>query len=240
MESKELGIYIHIPFCKSKCYYCDFISYSNLDNKIENYIEQIICEIKQYSFQEYNITTIYMGGGTPSYIDEKYIKQLLEVLQKELVGNQTKWEDIEITIEVNPGTITKAKLETYRKNGINRISIGLQSTNDKLLKELGRIHTFKEFLEAYQLVQKADFKNSNIDFMIGLPNQTIEDIKQTLDTIQKLNPNHVSMYSLIVEEETKIEQLISARKTTITRRRKRTTDVLVCKKQIRITWLSAL
>lgn len=230
MENKELGIYIHIPFCKSKCYYCDFTSYTNQDNKIQNYIEQVISEMKQYSFQKYNVTTIYIGGGTPSYIDEKYIEQLLEVLQEKLVNNLTKWKEIEITIEVNPGTITKKKLETYQKKGINRISIGLQSTNDNLLKEIGRIHSFKDFLETYQFVKEVGFKNNNIDFMIGLPNQTIEDIRQTLDTIQKLEPDHVSIYSLMVEEGTKMEQFIADRKTILARRRTRTTDVLVCKK----------
>lgn len=212
MENKELGIYIHIPFCKSKCYYCDFISYTDKCNQIEEYIQEIIKEMKQYDLSNYNVTTIYIGGGTPSFIDEIYIKQLLEELKRKLADNETKFKNIEITIEINPGTVTKSKIEQYKKSGINRISIGLQSVNDNLLKQIGRIHNYQEFLEAYELVKQTGFENINIDLMIGLPNQTIQDIKLTLEEIQKLNPNHVSVYSLIVEEETKMEQLIRSGK----------------------------
>lgn len=212
MDYKELGIYIHIPFCVQKCYYCDFISYENKLEYIEEYIKEVIEELKQYNLKDYNITTIYIGGGTPSFIDEKYIKQLLDELKNKLVGNKTKFKDIEITIEINPGTITKKKLEQYKKSGINRISIGLQSTNDKLLKEIGRIHNYKEFLDAYQLVKEVGFDNINIDLIIGLPNQTIQDIKKTLEEIIKLSPNHISTYSLIVEEGTKLAELIESGK----------------------------
>ena len=208
MGKRELGIYIHIPFCKSKCYYCDFASYTNKDDNIEQYIQKVIQEIAQYNFRDYYVTTIYIGGGTPSYIDEKYIKQLLETLQVKLMENEMKWEEIEITIEINPGTITQKKLEQYKNLGINRISLGLQSIKDDLLKKIGRIHTYQEFLEAYQLVKKTGFKNINIDLMIGLPTQNIQDIKETLEEIQRLAPNHVSIYSLIVEEKTKLQQLL--------------------------------
>lgn len=209
MKNKELGIYIHIPFCKSKCYYCDFISYTNKCSQIEEYIQKVIEEMKQYDLSNYNVTTIYIGGGTPSFIDGRYIKQLLEELKRKLLNNETKFKDIEITIEMNPGTITKEKLEVYQESGVNRISIGLQSTNDNLLKQIGRIHNYQQFVEAYELVKEIGFENINVDLMIGLPNQTIQDIKQTLEEIQRLNPNHVSVYSLIVEEETKIEKRIS-------------------------------
>ncbi len=208
MEQTELGIYIHIPFCKSKCYYCDFVSYTDSCGQVENYIHEVSKEMKQYDFNNYDVTTIYIGGGTPSFIDEKYVTQLLEELKTKLKNNKTKFEDIEITIEINPGTITKQKLEPYKKSGINRISMGLQSTNDALLKQIGRIHNYQEFLEAYQIVKEAGFKNINIDLMIGLPNQTIQDIKETLVELQTLNPNHVSVYSLIVEENTKMEKWI--------------------------------
>lgn len=207
--SKELGIYIHIPFCKSKCYYCDFISYTNQCSQVESYIQKVSKEMKQYNISDYNVTTIYIGGGTPSFMDEKYIKQLLEELKTKLINNETKFEEMEITIEINPGTITKQKLEQYKKSGVNRISIGLQSTNDILLKQIGRIHNYAEFLEAYQLVKEVGFENINIDVMIGLPNQTIQDIKKTLEEIKKLDPNHVSVYSLMVEENTKMEKLIA-------------------------------
>ena len=212
MKNKELGIYIHIPFCKSKCYYCDFISYEKKDDLVENYIEQVIKEMEQYDLKNYNVTTIYIGGGTPSYIDGKQMEKLLNHLKRKLQNNETKWEKIEITIEINPGTINREKLEIYKKIGINRISIGAQSTNDKLLKEIGRIHNYKQFLEAYQLVKEIEFENINIDLIIGLPNQTIQDIKYTLQEIKRLNPNHVSVYSLIVEEGTLMAQLIDSDK----------------------------
>lgn len=172
-------------------------------------MQEVSKEMKQYDISNYNVTTIYIGGGTPSFMDEKYIKQLLEELKTKLTNNETKFEEIEITIEINPGTITKQKLEQYKRSGINRISIGLQSANDILLKQIGRIHSYAEFLEAYQLVKEVGFENINIDVMIGLPNQTIQDIKKTLEEIKKLNPNHVSVYSLMVEENTKIEKLIN-------------------------------
>lgn len=201
MNKKELGIYIHIPFCKKKCYYCDFVSYANNCKNVEEYIKTVIKEIESYNLENYNITTIYIGGGTPSYIDSKYIVEILAKLKQKLQNNETKFNNIEITIEVNPGTITNSKIKDYKKSGINRISIGLQSTNNNLLKEIGRIHTFEEFLEAYNIVKKK-FDNINIDLMIGLPKQKILDIKKSLEEIIKLNPNHVSVYSLILEEGT--------------------------------------
>ncbi len=208
MENKELGIYIHIPFCKSKCYYCDFISYTNKESYIEEYIKNVIKELEQYNLSNYNVTTIYIGGGTPSFINEKYIVKLLEILKSKLLKNQTNFEDIEITIEINPGTVTKLKIEQYKKAGINRVSIGLQSTNNAILKQIGRIHTYEEFLQAYQAIKAAGIENINIDLMIGLPNQTIQMLKTTLEEIKKLNPSHVSVYSLIVEENTKIKKML--------------------------------
>ena len=206
--NKELGIYIHIPFCKQKCYYCDFVSYANQETKMEEYINGVLKEIDYYKLEDYNITTIYIGGGTPSFLDSDYIKAILEKLKNKLKSNTIKWEDIEITIEVNPGTVTLEKLKTYKEAGINRISIGLQSTNDKLLKQIGRIHNYEEFLETYKMAEKVGFKNKNVDLIIGLPNQKIKDIKENIENIVDLNPQHISVYSLIVEEDTKIEKMI--------------------------------
>ena len=213
MENKELGIYIHIPFCKQKCYYCDFVSFSNKQNFVENYVEEVKKEINNY-FQDktilerYTVTTIYIGGGTPSYIDSKYICEIMEVLENNLKQNKVKFEDMEITIEVNPGTVNKEKLEQFRKAKINRLSIGLQSTNNKMLKQIGRIHTYEQFLETYQMAKEVGFDNINVDLMIGLPNQTIEDIKRSLKEVIQLHPTHISVYSLIVEEGTVIAQKI--------------------------------
>ena len=243
---KELGIYLHIPFCKKKCYYCDFVSYADKLLYQERYINALLLEIESQKdiLKESNITTIYIGGGTPSIIDVKYIKlvinklneilnfnnsnieidksNLLDNNERDLLNNNEKdllnienlnliKKPIEITIELNPGTVTKEKLEQYYNLGINRLSIGLQSTQDKLLKQIGRIHTYSEFLQTYKLAREIGFKNINIDLMIGLPNQSIEDIKETVENIINLNPEHISVYSLIVEQGTKIAELIDSR-----------------------------
>lgn len=203
MDKKELGIYIHIPFCKQKCYYCDFISYSNKCDEIPEYIRSLIKEIDEFDFKNYKVTTIYFGGGTPSYIDSDYINQILAKINEKI-----QYKNAEITIEVNPGTVTEKKLKDYIKAGINRISIGLQSTKNQLLKQIGRIHTYEEFLDTYNLAKKVGFKNINIDLMLGLPNQSIEDLKESLGKIVTLNPNHISVYSLIIEEGTPISKLL--------------------------------
>ena len=204
MNKKELGIYMHIPFCKQKCNYCDFISYTNKCDKIESYMKCLEKEIDCFDFTKYNITTIYIGGGTPSYIDSKYIKQIMNSIYKKLQLEKNELKVVEITIEVNPGTVTKGKLQDYKDVGINRISIGLQCVQDRLLKILGRIHTFEDFINTYNLAKEVGFENINVDLMLGFPDQSIEDIKESLNQIIKLNPNHVSTYSLIVEEGTKI------------------------------------
>lgn len=204
MNKKELGIYIHIPFCKQKCNYCDFVSYTNKCDKIGSYINCLEKEINSFDFSKYNVTTIYIGGGTPSYIDSKYIKLILNTIYKKIQLEKNELKNIEITIEVNPGTITKEKLQDYKEAGINRLSIGLQCIQDRLLKLLGRIHTYEEFLNTYNLAKEVGFENINVDLMLGLPNQSIEDLKESLDKIIELNPNHISTYSLIVEEGTKI------------------------------------
>ena len=195
---KEIGVYIHIPFCKQKCLYCDFVSFANKQDLQREYIDALKKEIKNWKIDEYKVKTMYIGGGTPSYIDSNYISEIIK-----LVGITQS-----ITIEANPGTITRQKLLEYKNAGINRLSIGLQSTNDRLLKQIGRIHNYKQFLETYNLAREIGFNNINVDLMIGLPNQSIEDIKQSLEEICKLNPEHISVYSLIVEENTPIQKLI--------------------------------
>ena len=214
--NKKIGIYIHIPFCKSKCIYCDFLSFSlNNEYMIKQYINSLKKEINNtilkldkiksidnsFSFNYSNITidTIYIGGGTPSFIEAKYIKEILDTIKSEF----NICFNAEITIEVNPESITSEKLEMYKLNGINRISIGLQTTNDKILKSLGRLYTYSEFKEKYNLIKKY-FNNINIDLMFGLPFQDINDLKKDIKEIVDLNPNHISTYSLILEENTKL------------------------------------
>ena len=202
IKNNEIGVYVHIPFCKKKCDYCDFISYCNKDNLIDDYVQAVKAEIQTQNIKP-EITTIYIGGGTPSYIDSKYIIEILEKIKEKNVSSNA-----EITIEVNPGTVTKEKLEDYIKSGINRINIRLQKTNDELLKQIGRIHNFTQFLETYKLAKKVGFKNINVDLMLGLPNQRIKDLKESLEQIIKLKPKHISVYSLIVEDGTPIANKI--------------------------------
>ncbi len=200
---KEIGIYIHIPFCIKKCEYCDFVSYCNKEKYVPQYINALKKEIKNNINKEYKITTIYIGGGTPSSIEEKYIADIIETIKLNMNDENLKeFKNVEVTIEVNPGTVTEKKLETYKEIGINRLSIGLQETHDELLKSIGRIHTYEEFFKTYNLARKIGFNNINVDLMIALPNQTIQDIKENLEKIIKLNPEHISVYSLILEEGT--------------------------------------
>ena len=202
MKNKEIGVYVHIPFCKQKCYYCDFISYCNKDNLIDDYVKAVKKEIRMQNIQS-QITTVYIGGGTPSYIDSKYIVEIIEEIKKKNLSKRP-----EITIEVNPGTVTKEKLKDYRRCGINRLSIGLQSTQDEILKEIGRIHNFEQFLETYEMARKVGFKNINVDLILRIPNQRIKDLKDSLEKIIKLQPEHISVYSLIVEDGTPIANKI--------------------------------
>ncbi len=208
----EIGIYVHIPFCVKKCYYCDFISYPNNLEMQDEYVKRIIKEIEdnKENLKNNKITTVYIGGGTPSSIKKEHIKEILEKIFE--ISNIKNKENIEITIEVNPGTVTKQKLQLFRNCGINRISIGLQSTNNDLLKKIGRIHNYQQFLDTYNWAKEAGFENINVDLMLGIPNQTIEDLKESLEKIVNLKPKHISVYSLIVEEGTPIEKMINTGK----------------------------
>ena len=207
---KKLGIYIHIPFCKQKCFYCDFVSYANQDKYFQKYVQALNKEINNFiDNNEFEVQTIYIGGGTPSLIDAKYIEEILHIFEKRNLLKEVK----EVTIEVNPGTVTEEKLRNYKNSGVNRLSIGLQSTEDKILKQIGRIHCYDDFLNTYKMARKVGFKNINVDLMIGLPNQKILDVKNSLEKIIKLEPeppNHISVYSLIVEENTPIEKMLES------------------------------
>ena len=233
MEIKEIGLYIHIPFCKHKCYYCDFVSYANKKKFFKKYVECVKKEIGKYAREnrimsehglepKYVIKTIYIGGGTPSLIDEEYIEDILKSIRKnfEIISNlEENYEaqdeeiknynsQIETTIEVNPGTVTKEKLQKYLECGINRLSIGLQAVQDNLLKEIGRIHTFEDFQNVYKWAREVGFENINVDLMIGLPKQTLDDVKESTKKVMALKPEHISVYSLILEENTKLEDMV--------------------------------
>ena len=207
---KKLGIYIHIPFCKQKCFYCDFVSYANQDKYFQKYVQALNKEVNNFiDNNEFEVQTIYIGGGTPSLIDAKYIEEILHIFEKRNLLKEVK----EVTIEVNPGTVTEEKLRNYKNSGVNRLSIGRQSTEDKILKQIGRIHCYDDFLNTYKMAREVGFKNINVDLMIGLPNQKIIDVKNSLEKIIKLEPeppNHISVYSLIVEENTPIEKMLES------------------------------
>lgn len=207
---KNLGIYVHIPFCKKKCDYCDFVSFEAENNVQEKYVDALCMDIENSAikFQEYEINTMYFGGGTPSYISENLIVKILKEIQK----NYKIANNAEITIEVNPGTVNKEKLEIYRKSGFNRISIGLQSTHDRLLKLIGRIHTYNEFLETYKSAREVGFENINVDLMLALPTQTMEELVDSVNKIINLKPEHISIYSLILEENTPLYNKVSSGK----------------------------
>lgn len=201
---KRLGIYVHIPFCAKKCNYCDFYSLASDEDEKKNYIEALKREIKEVAKKvstNYEVYTIYFGGGTPSIIKADYIKEVLNVI----MSHFRLYEDDfypEITIECNPKTVDMDKLSIYKEAGINRISLGLQSTDNDELKLLGRIHTYEDFLESYEMVRKSGFKNVNIDLMSAIPNQKIKTYEKSLNEIIRLNPEHISSYSLIIEEGT--------------------------------------
>lgn len=209
---KELGIYIHIPFCIKKCAYCDFISFPNKLDIQQEYVNKILSEIEKSKniLENYDVSTIYIGGGTPSAINSELIKKIMKKINEYIEISKLQ----EITIEVNPGTVTYEKLQDYKEAGINRLSIGLQSTDDRLLNLIGRIHTYKEFLKTYEIARKVGFTNINVDLMIGLPNQTIKDIKNSIEKITNLDPKpeHISVYSLIIEPNTPIEEMLNDKK----------------------------
>lgn len=199
---KELMLYIHIPFCEKKCDYCDFLSApANGEMKL-SYVSKLIEEIKGHKDKKelYLVSSIFIGGGTPSSLPVHLIKEIMEAVNETF--DMLKSNYMEVTIEVNPGTINQAKLEEYKEAGINRLSFGLQSTDNKELKELGRIHTFETFLENYYLAREIGFDNINIDLMSGLPGQSVEGWVTTLEKIAALSPEHISAYSLIIEEGT--------------------------------------
>lgn len=193
---KEMSLYIHIPFCKQKCLYCDFPSYAGKESLMNEYIRALNEEILR-KCSKYKIASIFVGGGTPSYLNEINLESLLKTIN--LLDFK---DDFEFTIECNPGTLNEEKLALMKNYNVNRISMGLQTTNDNILKEIGRIHSFEEFKKNYNQARKAGFENINVDLMFGLPNQSMKDWKVSLEDVMSLEPDHISAYSLIIEEGT--------------------------------------
>lgn len=199
---KKLAIYIHIPFCVRKCLYCDFLSAPASDETREQYVQALCREIREErkSYVNYKIETIFLGGGTPSLLSGEQLDRILgTVFDAYQVA-----DDCEISMEVNPGTVTKEKLKAYKRAGVNRLSIGMQSAVEEELQSLGRIHSSEDAFDTYELAIKTGFNNINIDLMSAIPGQTIESWKESLKRILDLEPApaHVSAYSLIIEEGT--------------------------------------
>jgi len=205
-----MELYIHIPFCKSKCLYCDFNSIQCLKEQyIFKYIEALKKEIILSASKAKSIDTIFIGGGTPSFIDSKYIKDITKII----FDNYNVSKDVEFTIECNPESITEEKLIEYKNIGINRISIGVQSLNDQILKSIGRLHTSQKAKDAINLTKKY-FSNISCDLIIGLPNDNIENIQNELNTLCPL-VNHISVYELILEEKTPLFKLVNNKRISI-------------------------
>ena len=200
----KMGLYVHIPFCKSKCRYCDFNSYAKMEDSIRPYFSALLAEAKHYSKQiTQEIDTVYFGGGTPSFVDFRLLCDFTKQIFK-LFSIAT---DAEITMECNPGTIGFEGLSALRKSGINRLSIGLQSTDDQMLAFLGRIHNFDDFKNCFENARRAGFDNISLDLMYGLPNMTLDDWKETLDKAVMFNAEHISCYALKIEEGTPFSKM---------------------------------
>ncbi len=198
--AKDLSIYVHVPFCVRKCLYCDFLSFDTREEFVGKYFEALEKEIGYTSekYKDFEVKSVFFGGGTPSFPDSKYICDILTAIKK----NFSVWDQAEITLEMNPGTASLDKMKDYLEAGINRLSIGAQSLNDGELKCLGRIHDEKTFLATFKMAREAGFENINVDLMSAIPDQSVESYLETLDKVVKLSPEHISAYSLIVEEGT--------------------------------------
>lgn len=200
-DQGQLQLYIHIPFCQEKCAYCDFLSFASCGKEQREYVNALIQEIHLYKEYAKNtqVSSIFMGGGTPSVLSGQNIEEIFRAINDVFAINK----NAEISIECNPGTLNMEKLQSYAKAGINRISLGLQATTDKELQNLGRIHNYETFIQTYQMVRESGFTNVNVDLMSAIPGQSVENWKESLEKIVKLQPEHISAYSLIIEEGTK-------------------------------------
>lgn len=200
MEKEKLGIYIHIPFCKSKCGYCDFCSHPPIKGESERYLNALMLNMQDFAgaAEGYTVDTVFIGGGTPTLLTPKQMKALVACLRASFKVEK----DAEFTVEANPGTVDKSYLRALASMGVNRISFGLQSADDRELAALGRIHTREEFLQSYKAARAAGFRNINVDLMYGIPHQSAESFANTLSFVRQLAPEHISVYGLKIEEGT--------------------------------------
>ncbi len=207
-DNTNLELYIHIPFCVKKCEYCDFLSGPANAREMADYMKALKKEILLWApaAGRHLVTSIFIGGGTPSILPAGEIEGMMELIRQEYHLS----EEAEITIEANPGTVSLEQLKSYRACGVNRISIGLQSTEEELLKRLGRIHSYEDFLMAFQMARMAGFRNINVDLMSGIPGQSLSEWEETLKKITLLRPEHISAYGLIIEEGTRFHEKYAA------------------------------
>ncbi len=196
-----LGLYIHIPFCIKKCYYCDFASYEKSEHLMTSYVEALLKNLDIYADKKFD--TIFIGGGTPSYLDEGNLEKLLLGINRKIDISRIK----EFTIECNPGTLTLDKFKIIKMYGVNRLSIGLQSVNDDTLQFMGRSHNFKDFDDNFNYAYKLGFRNINVDLIFGMSYENLDRYKNTLDVISQYNLSHISAYNLILEENTKFYKM---------------------------------
>ena len=196
----KIGLYVHIPFCHSKCYYCDFLSFPNKGQE-EVYVDALIKEIEHYGLKvrgQYTIGSLFIGGGTPTVLSPFLLDRVLEAIRL----NFDLEEDAEWTVESNPGTILKEHVESFKKHGVNRVSLGLQAVQNHQLKQIGRIHVFEDWKRSINLLRSEGMTNINTDIMFALPHQTLEEWKETVETMIAYELPHLSAYSLIIEEGT--------------------------------------
>ena len=206
-SKNTLSIYVHIPFCNSKCAYCSFVSMVGTEDDKKRYFDDLVAEIKMQSKNYknfYSVSSIYIGGGTPSCLDMYFIRDLLSCIYKNFSVKNTA----EITIEINPGSVDKNKIREYILSGVNRFSIGLQSINPKILKSMGRTHTALDFEKAITIIREFGIKNISADMIIGYPNQTLADVRETLNFLIQRQIPHISVYMLQVENGTKLKKMV--------------------------------
>ncbi|MDD2573871.1 MAG: radical SAM family heme chaperone HemW [Bacillota bacterium] len=199
----EYALYVHIPFCIKKCHYCDFVSFPGMEDMQEDYVAALLAEMALYRGRD--LRTVYLGGGTPTCMDPVFISRILEGIGRYFGTSRC----VEVSIEANPGTLSDEMLDCLKKTGINRLSIGLQSWNPDELKVLGRVHNRADFIESYRRARKKGFDNINIDLIFGIPGQTMESWAKTLESIAGLRPEHISCYSLKIEEGTAFHRMLS-------------------------------
>lgn len=201
---RNIGIYIHIPFCVSKCKYCNFNSYADKSDMMDDYLRSLTKEIEGYSNKSILVDSIFIGGGTPSIMPDGFISTILSAVR----SNFRLAQDVEISIESNPNSVTLSKAQEWKDAGVNRVSIGLQSANNSCLRLLGRVHTKDDYVRAVEAIKSVGITNINTDCLIGVPRQKLSDVKYMLRLVTKLNCSHISVYSLILEKDTELNSMV--------------------------------